>query len=475
MRKNWKKRMAALLVAGSLAAVPMAYMNSATTVFAEETSQEDQENEWSDVLKKGYTLKQPESITCSAVRVDSKNMCFTYGNEGEQHYGGEWRYTATDDTVLKVTDSWIDRNIVGSDGWLKVNPDYKTRFDVQGVTQGTTEITFYRVFGDSESGKEKRDAFQTYRAEVDADGTLTMQLLVSYEQGEFSFFANGNHDGISDYSIEDNEIVSCEHSEMGGKVRDNSGKIYRQEQDGQQYAFIGAKQGTTKVSFHYTNCRNTLVSKSYEITVLEDKSLSVKEIYGEYDHLADLPIPYTILGYTQYYTIKDKEIAQLEETITVRKQLEIMEGEGGIKHYLFKGNKKGTTTFTFHEYRHYTNDIDTITQYEIKVDKELNATVKEVSKNQVGYVSKIDGKRKTTKTATIKIPKVKAVTGYQIVCATDSKFTKNKQVITTKKTQNTIKNLKKGKKYYVKVRGYRTVKGKKIYSMYSKVLEVAAK
>lgn len=467
--------MVTLLVAGSLAAVPMGYMDSATTVFAEETSQESQENEWSDVLKKGYTLKQPESITCSAVRVDSKNMCFTYGNGGERRYGGEWRYTATDDTVLKVVDKWIDRIIAGSDGWSVVNPDYKTRFDVQGVKQGTTEITFYRVFGDSEYGEEKRDAFQTYRAEVDADGTLTMQLLVSYEQGEFSFFANGVYEGISNYSIENNKIVSCEYSEMGGRVMDNNGKLYRQEQDGQQYAFTGKKRGTTKVSFHYTNCRSTLVSKTYEITVLEDKSLSVKEIYGEYDHLADLPIPYTILGYTQYYTIKDKEIAQLEDTISVRNRLEIIAGEGGITHYLFKGKKKGTTTFTFHEYRHYTNDIDTITQYEIKVDKDLNATVKEVSKNQVGYVSKIDGKRKTTKTATVKIPKVKAVTGYHIVCATDNKFTKNKQIIVTKKTQNTIKNLKKGKKYYVKVRGYKTVKGKKIYSMYSKVFEVAAK
>lgn len=475
MRKNWKKRMAALLVAGSLAAVPMGYMNSATTVFAEETSQESQENEWSDVLKKGYTLKQPESITCSAVRVDSKNMCFTYGNRGEQHYGGEWHYTATDDTVLKVTDSRIDRNIVGSDGWLKVNPDYKTRFDVQGVKQGTTEITFYRVFGDSESGKEKRDAFQTYRAEVDADGTLTMQLLVSYEQGEFSFFANGYHEGISDYSIKNNEFVSCEHSEMGGMVKDNSGKIYRQEQDGQQYAFKGKKEGTTKVSFHYTSCRSTLVSKTYEITLLEDKSLSVKEIYGEYDHLADLPIPYTISADMQYYTIKDKRIAQLEEIISVRDHMELMPGEGGTSHYLFKGKKKGTTTFTFHNYTGYSNGYDTVTQYEIKVDKNLKATVKKVSKNQIGYIYKIDGKRKTTKTATIKIPKVKAITGYQIICATDNKFTKNKQVITTKKTQNTIKNLKKGKKYYVKVRGYKTVKGKKIYSMYSKVLEIAAK
>ena len=39
----------------------------------------------------------------------------------------------------------------------------------------------------------------------------------------------------------------------------------------------------------------------------------------------------------------------------------------------------------------------------------------------------------------------------------------------TKKRSVKIKKLKKGKKYYVKVRAYRTYKGKKVYGSYSAV------
>ncbi len=68
------------------------------------------------------------------------------------------------------------------------------------------------------------------------------------------------------------------------------------------------------------------------------------------------------------------------------------------------------------------------------------------------------------------------VNGYEIQYSTSSKFTKKntKSVIvkSNKTTSNTIKNLKSGKKYYVRIRTYKTAKenGKstKIYSSWSK-------
>lgn len=60
-------------------------------------------------------------------------------------------------------------------------------------------------------------------------------------------------------------------------------------------------------------------------------------------------------------------------------------------------------------------------------------------------------------------------TGYQIRYSTSSKFSSYKDVLITKDTttSKTVKKLKNKKKYYVKIRTYKTVDGKKIYSSWS--------
>lgn len=70
------------------------------------------------------------------------------------------------------------------------------------------------------------------------------------------------------------------------------------------------------------------------------------------------------------------------------------------------------------------------------------------------------------------------ITGYQVQVATNKKFTKNKKtkkVKGYKKTTKTFKNLKGGKKYYVRVRTYKTIKGVKYYSPWSKVKKITTK
>ena len=69
------------------------------------------------------------------------------------------------------------------------------------------------------------------------------------------------------------------------------------------------------------------------------------------------------------------------------------------------------------------------------------------------------------------------VSGYKVVYATNKKFTKPKSVTikSNKTTTKTIKKLKSKKTYYIKVRSFRTVKGKRIYSAYSKVKKVKIK
>lgn len=70
---------------------------------------------------------------------------------------------------------------------------------------------------------------------------------------------------------------------------------------------------------------------------------------------------------------------------------------------------------------------------------------------------------------TISWKKVKGVSGY-VVYRSTKKSGKYKKVATLKKaskTKYTNKKLKSGKRYYYKVRSYKTIKGKKIYSKYT--------
>ena len=69
------------------------------------------------------------------------------------------------------------------------------------------------------------------------------------------------------------------------------------------------------------------------------------------------------------------------------------------------------------------------------------------------------------------------VAGYQIQYALNKKFTKKKKSKWAGKWKSakTISKLKKGKKYYVRVRAYRKKSGKKIYGKWSKVKKVKIK
>ena len=83
-----------------------------------------------------------------------------------------------------------------------------------------------------------------------------------------------------------------------------------------------------------------------------------------------------------------------------------------------------------------------------------------------------------SKAFTVKWKKKSGITGYQIQYSSDKKFKKNNKSVTVTKqktTKATVKKLKSKKKYYVRVRTYKTVNGKKIYSSWSKVKSVKTK
>ncbi len=67
---------------------------------------------------------------------------------------------------------------------------------------------------------------------------------------------------------------------------------------------------------------------------------------------------------------------------------------------------------------------------------------------------------------------VLGASGYEIYFATSEKGTYEKAGSTTKELKFTKKSLKAGKKYFFKVRAYKTVSGKKVYGKFSKVKSI---
>ncbi|MBS6722033.1 MAG: fibronectin type III domain-containing protein [Clostridiales bacterium] len=73
--------------------------------------------------------------------------------------------------------------------------------------------------------------------------------------------------------------------------------------------------------------------------------------------------------------------------------------------------------------------------------------------------------------------KEKQVTGYMIMCSTKKDFSSNVKKVTVKKKTNkyTFKNLKKKKKYFVRVRTYKKSGGETYYSKWSNVMKIKTK
>mgnify|MGYP002587714087 CR=1 FL=1 len=186
-------------------------------------------------------------------------------------------------------------------------------------------------------------------------------------------------------------------------------------------------------------------------------------------------------GYTGQIT-KEFQIVKKEiGNVTIRtefenKQLKITVNNGSYAmtkgtdyDYTVETDVKGKITITFTGLGDdYTGTY--VRTIEAEDNPNETETIK-VSKAKVTYAKNKKGKKISLKWA-----KISKVTGYNVRYATTKKKLKKAKVknIKTNTPKYTIKKLKK-KKYYVQVRAYRTVNGKKIYGDWSKVKSVKVK
>lgn len=124
-------------------------------------------------------------------------------------------------------------------------------------------------------------------------------------------------------------------------------------------------------------------------------------------------------------------------------------------------------------------DIDKLTDQvkQAKADlKEANeelTVAKETVKIQKVVIKKLKAKAQKKKTT---VSWKSAGQGYQYEVYKSTKMSKGfKKAVTTKKVKAVVKKLKSKKTYYVKVRGFKTVNGKKVYTQFSDAVSVKVK
>jgi len=145
-----------------------------------------------------------------------------------------------------------------------------------------------------------------------------------------------------------------------------------------------------------------------------------------------------------------------------------------------KGND-GIALYDYFDYSvSYSKGCKNVGQYTVTIKGKdyYTGTIKKTFKiNPKGTsLSSVSAKKKAF---TVKWKKqATQTTGYQIQYSTDKKFKKNNKTVTVSKNKTTSKSiskLKAKKKYYVRIRTYKTVGKTKYYSSWSKVKTVTTK
>lgn len=174
------------------------------------------------------------------------------------------------------------------------------------------------------------------------------------------------------------------------------------------------------------------------------------------------------------YEIKPKKITP---SVTLSAKSFVYNGE--VQKPTVKAVKDGTTVLPDSEYSvNYESFGKDVGPYTITVEMKDNY----IGSKKVTYKINPKGTSLKTPKRGSKLIKLKwtkqsalmsqtRITGYEIQLATNSKFTKGKKTVTVKgysKYSKKVTKLKGGKKYYIRIRTYKTVNGVKCCSKWSK-------
>ncbi len=406
-------------------------------------------------------------------------------------------YTAEQKDVLRYTSSDESIAIVDYDtGRIVAKAEGKAKITVKALASGRTTTCNVTVMGQTpvESLAFDYSKFVTENNTnvlyMEAGSTSAITLPVTYAPAETT--------SVVSCSLDKPDVVTMTSAEKPSMSNGKCSVIVKAANPGD--ATLTVKAGDKEVK---CIIRVRAYAKNVTLSSESDKSVTSKtvatgdtlQLYPTFTYADD----YTSLAeeYKEGYTYSSAN----EEVATVDQNGLITTKKAGTARIILKTNVSGrTATFSVTVKDGYntdttnkntnTSDGKTSSNTSTSSANDKNAANGTTANGTTANGTTADGstatsqskpgkakiKAKNKKKKSIKVTwkKVSGASGYEVSYSLNKKFKKAKKKTTTK-TSYTIKKLKKKKTYYVRVRAYKTVNGKKLYGGWSSAKKVKIK
>lgn len=355
--------------------------------------------------------------------------------------------TGVDKNVPLISKVSVAADVFGSDEPTQINvtaSDIGSGIKVIELVAMTSDDEGYEVFLFEADGAENYTDSQTFTlvnemldARSNGKYEIYYMYIEDYARNYMEYYADDDGKNLIGYEDRENEDGTTD--EITHKLKIAKYSVC----DGKHKYVNGVKRATTSEDgSHHKECKYCgVIKEGTEEKIYKIKKISLSTTSYTYNGEVKNPK-------VSVYDSKGNKLSSSDDYKITKPSGRKKVGEYKVK-ITFKGDYKGTEYKTF-----------TIRPKKTSI-KSLTAGSKQF---------KVKWNKQKTQT-----------TGYQISYSTDSDFenAKTKLISNNDYSQSTIKDLKAKKKYYVKIRTYKTVKvdgkEKRIYSYWSDVKTVKTK